>query len=178
MRMIPAALLACWAGGAGAESLCDVTDGVFDRLAGDWAGAVTASVETETLSVTDEVMPGLSTLSADGAFGIDFIQDLVGAGAVVRLTHGAVVHDVDGVDDLLDTTETAWMADALSDTPCGPEALPQLSGTVDHGPDLTGTLTLIAYFDDRVLMLSELEYRGDWGLAFVTAAALLEPLTD
>ncbi len=162
-------------GTVAAESLCDVGGGIIPRLAGVWDGTVAMSVETEALSVTDEGLPVLSVLFDDGRFGTAWMQDIVGAGETVTLSRSDGTYDVDGVDDLLETAEADWMADALSDTPCGPEALPQLRGAVDYAPDLTGDLTLIAYFDDRILMLAELEYRGDWGVAFVIAAALLEP---
>ena len=161
---------------AAAESLCGVTGEVaLTQLVGNWIGDVQGNIETETVSVTDVVAPGVASVGEDGRFAIDILGVLAGAGEAVTLTPVETIYDVDGVDDLLDTVEAAWIADALSDTPCGPESLPQLRGVVDYAPDLTGQIVLIPYFDDRVLMLAEWENRGDWGLAFLTLAALLQP---
>ena len=172
MRHVLTAAALALASPAGAESLCDRSDAaaLLALLSGSWTGAVEVWVEADTISTGRDVPEGGVVLGGNGLLDSAFLDGL-GAGPV-PLTLGQV-YDVDGVDDLLDTTESAWMADDLSDTPCGPEALPQFSGTIDAGPDLTGTATLIAYFDDRVLMLYDLEARGDWGFAEVTGSSLL-----
>jgi hypothetical protein len=38
-----------------------------------------------------------------------------------------------------------------------------------------GTLTIILYFTDQIVMISEAEVTGDWGIAFVTEVGLLTP---
>lgn len=180
-RIVYAAIgLGLAAQGAAAESFCGRSDhtAVLAQLAGAWTGEVSVSVETETLSVTQIATPGHSDISTDGRFQIDFVDQMIGENSALTLMPSDQGYDVDTVDDLLSTTQTEWMADTLSDTLCGPESLPQFTGRIEFAPDLVGDVTLIAYFDDRVLMLSELEARGDHGLAFVTSAALLTPAED
>lgn len=174
MRLIWAGALVLWAGSAGAESLCGLTDEaeILARLAGAWDGEIRVSVETETVSVTEPLAERWAMLAPDGSFTTALNNNL-DVDVVLRLATEPVI-DVDGVDDLLDTTDSAWIADALSDTPCGPEALPQLTGAVTGRPDVSGIVMLIGYFDDRLLMLIALELRGDHGLAFVSATALLQ----
>ncbi|MGR3435501.1 MAG: hypothetical protein ACU0CO_11540, partial [Shimia sp.] len=67
------------------------------------------------------------------------------------------------------------IADALSDTLCGPEALPQFVGVIDTGGGIAaeGTITVIAYFDDRMLQVTELTLRSAETVVFVTETALL-----
>jgi len=88
------------------------------------------------------------------------------------------VYDVDGVDDILETVEAEWIADAVSQTPCGPRQLLQLTADVDMGEQGGGAVTFIPYFSNQLVMISEVEIEGDWGIAFVTEAALLTRVAD
>jgi len=163
-----------------AENLCGLTGEaeVLDRLAGTWVGALAVSVETETLSAVERADEGAHVLTATGAFTTFIVEGFTGAPVDLSLAP-APVHDVDAVDDLLETTASEVFADVLSGTRCGPESLPQLTGefaAIDPtGQSAQGTITLIAYFDDHILMLGEIELVVEWGLAFVTVAALLTP---
>ena len=94
-------------------------------------------------------------------------------GVPVTLAHGEAVYDVDGVDDILATAEVDWIADHVSAPPCGPETLPQFTGTFASGDDVEGRVTLVAYFTDAVILIVEAELKGDWGLAFATTASLM-----
>ena len=157
-----------------AESLCGWTDDAALRsaLAGSWAydGAwsfVTASDEG------DPAIEGTAEIAQDGSITVLGVTDVVMPELTPTL--GDMVYDVDQVDDLLDTVNADWIADAVSATPCGPEDLPQLSAIYAVDEDLSGQLTLVAYATDQVVLLLEAEWRGDWGLAFVTAATLMTP---
>ena len=88
---------------------------------------------------------------------------------------GGPVYDVDAVDDMLATVEADWIADAVSLTPCGPDDLLQLSTVIDVQDVAQGTLTIIPYFTDQIVMISEVEVTGDWVIAFVTEVGLLTP---
>jgi hypothetical protein len=77
------------------------------------------------------------------------------------------------LDDILDTVDAAWIADEVSGTTCGPEELPQLTASYELSEALNGRLTVIPYFSDRAVLILEAEWRGDWGIAFITLAALL-----
>lgn len=136
------------------------------------------SIETETLSVTQDLDADTDVIvTPQGAITWPMTDQWLRS--ALRLAPRDAPLDVDTVDDLLDTTETAWIADAVGDTLCGPETLPQMSATFRVAPQsgsqdsVSGTLTLIPYFDDRVVLLAQIELRGDWGLGFVTASALL-----
>ena len=177
MRCLVLILLALvLSGPAAAASLCGEADAeaLLSRLAGAWQGAPRVSIETETLSVVREGEVESHALGAEGGFVTPLVEGFTGAPVMLALS-ATPVQDVDGVDDLLDTVEAADLADLLSDTPCGPEALPQFTGRFAVPGQVSGEVTLIAYFDDRVLMLTEAELTGDWGLAFTTTAVLLTP---
>ena len=111
----------------------------------------------------------------DGYFEFDLTIPLERA---TQLTATDTPYSVDHVDDILETVEAEWIADAVSETPCGPEDLLQLTAPLDLPPRMAGTVTLIPYFSDRVVIIAEVEMRGDWGLGFVTMAALLTPYDD
>jgi hypothetical protein len=100
-------------------------------------------------------------------------------GEEVALTWAAPKpYDVDRVDDVLDTTESGELADLLSDTQCGPEALPQVQVVLpefEGGITVFGTITLVPYFDDRVLEISELTLKSDETVLFMTETVLLRP---
>lgn len=166
---------------AAAQSLCDQRDPakVMEALVGLWRGDVAVSVETETVSATEVMDAGRHWMREDGGFVTYLIAGWTEAPVDLALSE-APIYDVDGVDDLLETTSREVFADLLSDTPCGPETLPQMTGQfvsdlAEGEGSVTGAVTLIGYFEDRVLMLVEAELTGDWGLGFVTATALLTP---
>lgn len=171
---------ALWAGAAQAESLCGVTDRqvVLDAIAGDWSARGATSVESETLSVVDQTA-GRYVFDAQGRFSSIIVEAVAEPPAVVidadSPTLGAlgVFYDVDQVDDILETVEAAWIADEVSLTPCGPEELPQLQIILRDGEASSGVMVIVPYFSDKMVAISEVEMRGDWGLAFVTSAALL-----
>lgn len=169
MRLAALGLI-LWAGVAQAESLCGVTDeaAVFGALQGEWALSGSVSLETETLSVT-RPNEGVATFRRD-FFVVDIVED--GIGTTGNLVAAGQAYDVDQVDDILDTVEAEWIADNLSLTPCGPEGLLQLSSLVEEFGNLS-QLTVLPYFDDQMLVISESERKGDWGLAFVTFAGVL-----
>lgn len=157
------------------ESLCGWSDAdrVLAALAGAFAGDLSVQVEAETVSTTKTFADDRATLSPDGDLSDAFLGNLVRD--PVALTLGTLVYDVDAVDDLLWTAEAEWIADAVSLTPCGPEDLPQLSGSFVGGEGFAGQVTLIPYFTDKVVMVFEVDYSGDWGLSEITGTALLTP---
>ena len=161
------------------ESLCDWHDqervlaALTDQSAGDFAGDISVQIEAETVSTTKAFEDNRATLTAEGVLSDAFLGDLVRD--PIALTLGAPIYDVDAVDDLLWTAETEWIADAVSMTPCGPEALPQLSGAFVGGEGLEGRVTLIPYFTDKIVMIFEIDYSGEWGLSEITGTALMEP---
>ncbi len=162
------------AGAADAQSLCNVQAGpeLIHSLSGDWTLEGATSVETETISI---VVPETeSAIITDGTFAADVIDRWTGE--PLTLEPGQV-YDVDAVDDMLETAEVDWIADAVSLTPCGPEALPQMTGIFDNGDALTGQATLIPYFADQIVLIVEVETIGTAGLAFLTTAALLSRQT-
>ncbi|WP_281982386.1 hypothetical protein [Thalassorhabdomicrobium marinisediminis] len=154
-----------------AESLCGVSDVDFilDQIEGRWAADGNVSVESETLSVF-KPLPDVVVIGPDHRLTTRMTRNM---GLTPELDVAAAPYDVDAVDDMLDTVEAAWIADAVSDTPCGPEELTQLSAEVRVDDVITGHVTLIPYFTDRVVLIAEVETRGDWGLAFVTHGLLL-----
>lgn len=162
-----------WAGAAQAGSLCGVTDEAAVRAAmtGGFTQAGALSIETETLSVTEPFADEPVIIDPAGRIMLPVVDQWTGQD--VRTTLSGGIYDVDGVDDLLDTVDAAWIADAVGDTPCGPEELPQITGTFASGEDLSGRVTVIGYFSDRMVVLTQVDLRGDWGIAFVTIAALL-----
>ncbi|QFU08310.1 hypothetical protein PARPLA_02908 [Rhodobacteraceae bacterium THAF1] len=172
-------ILACLcASPAVTDSLCGETDAARLNavLAGEWDREAHIQLESETLSILRQTAPEIVTLGADGTLQTAFIDDQIGSSLPLMLAHDTP-YDVDAVDDMLDTTETPEFADILSDTPCGPEDLPQLQGMLPEteGMSVAGTITLIPYFDDRILEITELELKSEGALIFMTATALLTP---
>lgn len=177
-----ACLLALHTTAAQAASLCGVTDPqeVLEALAGDWTVDGATSVETETVSDVDQIV-GSFVLATDARFASEWVASpgparpvTIAADSPVLRIEGAI-YNVDQIDDMLDTVEADWIADDLSETPCGPEGLPQLTHKLDIEGTIAVRVTVIPYFTDAVLLISEAEMTGDWGLAFVTTAALLTP---
>lgn len=162
------------------RSLCELDDNtlLLEIMQGDWVERGAISIESETLSVTEPVdgeMYIFATLiQSNAVFGTyQFDQ--------ANLRRGQV-YDVDQVDDLLETAEVEWIADEVSLTPCGPDGLPQVSAdlfelSVDEGPiadrDVVGRVTVLPYFANKMVILVEAELRGDWGIAYLTAATLM-----
>ena len=185
--MRAALLCMALAGPAGAESLCDVPAdmALMARLSGDWLGPV-------QVATVNEVLDDLRAIERD-----DAIPTMIHAGGLrtettervwfkrpMPLAAAAAPLDVDEVDAILEDTEAEDFADLLSDTPCGPEALPQLETRIDNietillfgegpAPVFDGTITLIPYFDDRILRLQKITVRSEERVVFLTAAALL-----
>ena len=166
---------------AQAESLCGVSDAerLKEVLAGRWERSAAISLESETVSMLRRTPPEIAILTPEGGFATEFIDSVTGMALPLTPT-SRQRYDVDAVDDMLDTTETEEFADILSDTPCGPEDLPQLRGYMPatEGMSASGTVTLIPYFDDRILEITELELKGEGALIFMTATALLTPRVD
>ena len=175
------------AGPAGAESLCGVPAdmALMARLSGEWLGPVQVATVNETLD-------DLRTIDRE-----DAIPTAIFAGGLRTETTERVWFerpmpleaarhplDVDAVDAILEDTEAEAFADLLSDTPCGPEALPQFETQIEDLPTILlfgdgpapvfdGTITIIPYFDDRILRVQKMVVRSDEGVVFLTAAALL-----
>lgn len=172
--LVWALFVGTWAGSIQADSLCEVTDKdtVLEAIAGSWIVAGDLSVETQTLSELGRFF-GVAEIYDFGS--LQFVFE--GApGPRLSLDKAQFPYDVDQVDDLVATAQADWIMDAVSATPCGPEALLQLTG--DYRAEAlseNGTMTLIPYFDDQIVLIAEIETRGDWGLAFVTMAALFRP---
>jgi hypothetical protein len=165
-----------------AEPLCDrpAEPALLETLVGDWSREGSISQFNETL---DEVraVPAKETgyvITAEQHLSSTYLDYL--AGDPLSLTGlSEPAYDVDRVDDVLDTTERADLADILSDTLCGPETLPQWQATLfvedRDGMQVTGTYTLIGYFTDRLLLIGELELRSEEALIFMTETMLLRP---
>ncbi|MCA0043619.1 hypothetical protein [Celeribacter litoreus] len=156
------------------ESLCGWTDEakVVRAIAGTFDSALAVQIEADLLS-TRQLVDDRVSVEADGHFTDAFLDELLGA--PLPLTLGPVFYDVDAVDDLLETTGSDWIADAVSLTPCGPEGLPQLSAAFEAGEGLYGQVTLIPYFTDKIVMLIQMDYLGEWGMSEITGTALLTP---
>ncbi|MCF2872726.1 hypothetical protein L0664_16770 [Octadecabacter sp. G9-8] len=168
--------------GAQADSLCQVwnVDVVQNAIAGQWSTRGATSIESVIFSTTENTV-GQVVISSAGQFASASVVEGAAIPDVTLESDSAFmfdicpVYDVDGVDDILDTVEADWIADAVSGTPCGPRDLLQLTATVDMGEQGGGAVTFIPYFDDQIVMISEVEIVGDWGIAFVTEVALLTP---
>ncbi len=162
-----------------ADGFCGVTDpvAVYEQLAGNWVRDGSTSVEGSTMSFVRPARKFATEISAEGLFSSGFVDSLMGD--AVALTWAAPKpYDVDRVDDVLDTTERADLADLLSDTQCGPMGLPQLQIDLpeyEGGITVFGTITLVPYFDDRVLEISELTLKNDETVLFMTETVLLRP---
>jgi len=156
-----------------AQSLCDVRDPdrINAALQGVWTQSGGGSYVTASEEAVAPVM-GNITIGPNGQVTWDELTYVLLP--VVAPELGDAVYDVDNIDDLLETTESEWIVDTLSDTPCGPENLPQLSVRYEMITlNLRGQLTLVPYFEDRVLAVLETEWKGDWGIAFITVTSLM-----
>ncbi|WP_375263277.1 hypothetical protein [Palleronia sp.] len=164
-------------GPAAAESLCGVRDAktVLAAIDGQWTSHEKISLESSSDSYFRVPEPAAFVIRA-GRIESPFLDSLQGQPLPLELAD-APIYDVDAVDELLEVTRNEELADLLSDTPCGPEDLPQF---VAHIPDTDGisaggTVTLIPYFDDRVLKIAELELASAEALLFMTGVAYMTP---
>lgn len=165
--------LCLMSGPVSADSLCGVAgDVALAQLGGFWNVDGATSVELMNESVVGSY-DGLALLKTSGGFTASGIGRFNGDEVTLVARQ---VYDVDGVDDLLETVEAEWIADRVSETPCGPEALPQFSARFgDEETAWAGRVTLVPYFTDQIVLLAEIEMTGAWGIAFTTYAALLTP---
>ncbi|KQI68732.1 hypothetical protein AN189_07510 [Loktanella sp. 3ANDIMAR09] len=183
MRFILAILLLLPAG-LRAESLCGVTDNaaLLDRLAGDWRGDTYLSGVNAVIDQT-EIQPRAEaervTIGTDGILSVEAIAAAMGGEGLPMVLSPTPVYNVDQVDDLLETTQAEALADVLSDTPCGPEKLPQFVATFGFdqadtdGVRFDGQVVLIPYFDDRILRLDQFDVNTGEMVLFVTVASVL-----
>lgn len=162
------------AGTAQAESMCGWDDigEIRAALAGDWVYDGAGSIVTASLDDRG-TLDGGAEITEDGNVIVDDITFTLMPS--LRPELGGVVYNVDQVDDILDSVDADWIADAVSGTPCGPEGLPQLTAPYEITDALNGALTLLPYATDQVVLILEAEWRGDWGIAFVTLGMLLSP---
>ncbi|SMP22497.1 hypothetical protein [Shimia sagamensis] len=162
-----------------ADGFCGVSDPavVYERLAGSWVREGSTSVEGSVTSFVRPARMFATEIDKDGQYYSGFVDSLMGE--KVALTWAAPKpYDVDRVDDVLDTTGREDLADLLSDTHCGPEALPQLQIVLpefESGISVFGTITLVPYFDNRVLEISEVTLKSDETVLFMTETVLLRP---
>ncbi|WP_270728608.1 hypothetical protein [Shimia sp. Alg240-R146] len=162
-----------------ADGFCDVTDPaeVYARLAGNWEREGSTSVDGADTSFIRPARVFATRISADGMFQSGFVDSLMGEEVALEWITPKP-YGVDRVDDVLDATERADLADVLSDTRCGPESLPQLQLELpefEGGVSVFGTITLVPFFDDRVLEISELTLRSDETVLFMVETVLLQP---
>lgn len=164
-----------------ADGFCGLgkPDIALAQIDGTWKREGSVSVFNET---TDELRPSAPftvQISGDGTFVSPFVDSLTGKPLTVSVL-SAPAYDVDRIDDVLDTTGRADLADAVSDTLCGPSQLPQFQARLDvsDGISVSGTVTLIAYFADRVLQVSELELKSEDTILFMTETVLLTPQAE
>lgn len=179
MRLIAVAVLAATPVAAMADGFCGVADQaeILSRLSGDWVRAGSTSIEGADTSFVREARVFATNISADGLFQSGFVDSLMGEALPLEAVEPKT-YDVDRVDDMLETTGRADLADLLSDTRCGPEALPQLQLTLpeeEGGITVFGTITVIPYFDDRLLEISELTMKSGETVLFLTETVLLQP---
>ncbi|SFK56182.1 hypothetical protein [Shimia haliotis] len=178
-RFFAIAVMALAPAGAWAEGFCGVTEPaeVYERLAGNWVREGSTSVEGADTSFVRPARAFGTAISAEGAFQSGFVDSIMGEPVEMRWMTPKP-YDVDRVDDMLDTTERADIADLLSDTLCGPEDLPQLQIDLpefEGGVTVYGTITLVPYFDDRVLEISELTLKSPETVLFMVETAILRP---
>ncbi len=160
-------------GAAQAESLCGATDQValLEAIHGPWSVSGSISVETQTLSVVEPIQANV-LIGRTGAILLDF-EGESGSSLILGAAEDAL--DVDQVDNFLKTVEAEWIADEVSDTPCGPEGLLQLQALRDDPEGDYNRVTVLPYFDDRLVIITEIETAGEWGLAFITLGGILTP---
>ena len=180
-----AALFLCLAAPAApawAESLCKqpATPEVLETLVGSWSREGAISLFNETMDQLKTVPQEARAyqIAPDLTLNSTYIDNVAGAPQPIRGLE-VPAYDVDGVDDLLETVARADLADILSDTPCGPETLPQWQVVLMEqdaaGISVAVTMTVIGYFSDRLLMLTEAELKSDAAVIFMTEAMLLRP---
>jgi hypothetical protein len=161
---------------APARNLCGLGDreDILAAISGTWIADEAISLENETTSLLRFPDPAQEVVTPEGSLATPFLDELTGGPMALSLARPKP-YDVDRVDGVLETTGRASFADLLSDTLCGPEDLPQLVARVDAlgGTGATGTVTLVAYFDDRMLRISEMTLRQDGTVLFMVATALL-----
>lgn len=162
---------------AAADSLCGVDDAetVLAAIDGQWTSHEKISLTSSSDSYFRAPEPAAVAIRA-GQIDSAFLDSLHGQPLTLELAD-APIYDVDAVDEMLEVTRNEELADLLSDTPCGPEDLPQL---VAHVPDTDGisaggTITLIPYFADRILKIVELELSSAEALLFMTGVAYMTP---
>ena len=162
---------------AAAESLCglDDADEVLSAIEGRWTSQERINLESASDTYFRAPDP-TAVVIRSGRIESAFLDGLQGQPLTLELAE-APIYDVDQVDELLEVTRSEELADLLSDTPCGPSDLPQLVARVPDtdGISAGGTITLIPYFDDRILQISELELSSDEALLFMTGVAYLTP---
>ncbi|KPA22952.1 hypothetical protein shim_12450 [Shimia sp. SK013] len=179
-RLIASAALVVAPSWAIADGFCDVTDpaDVYARLAGSWEREGSTSVEGADTSFVRPARVFATRISADGMFQSGFVDSQMGEEVALEWVTPKP-YDVDRVDDMLEATERADLADVLSDTLCGPERLPQMQvelPALEGGVSVFGTITLVPYFDDRILEISELTLRSDETVLFMVETVLLQPV--
>ncbi|MGH1413341.1 MAG: hypothetical protein ACRBB0_07590 [Pelagimonas sp.] len=182
MKNLGCVVMLCLPGAALADGFCNVTDPVqiAERLAGDWSREGAMSIENAGTSALEPSTDYKVTFNADFTVATEFFEQLTGRAHPWDLADPKL-YDVDGVDDMLDTTERTDLADILSDTKCGPGALPQMVVhlTESHlDMEVAGTSVFIPYFDDRILEVTELTLKMDETVLFVTETVLLTPTTE
>ena len=172
--------IAIWllaAGPAAAQSLCgnDDAEAVLDAVEGRWTANEKIALESHADSYFRAPDPA-PVVIRDGQIDSAFLDSLQGQPLDLELADGPI-YDSDAVDALLKDTRNETLADLLSDTPCGPENLPQLVARVPdtEGISAGGTVTLIPYFEDRMLMVTELELSSPEALLFMTGVAYMTP---
>ena len=174
-RAITLCLLA--AGPATAQSLCGNDDAeiVLEAIQGRWTAQEKIALESHADSYFRAPDP-TPVVIRDGQIDSAFLDSLQGQPLALELADGPI-YDTDAVDALFEDTRNEALADVLSDTPCGPEDLPQLVARVPEteGINAGGTVTLIPYFGDRMLMVTELELSGPEALLFMTGVAYMTP---
>ncbi len=164
------------AGPAPALNPCGQTDAdaILGAIAGTWTAEEAVALDNDTTSLLRRPAPVSVQITPDGRYRSALLDDLTG-GALPLAHPLPPPYDVDRVDEILAVTESEGFADRLSDTRCGPESLPQfvarLPGSV--ADVVSGTVTLIVYFDDRLLQITELTLRSDTAWLDMTAAAYL-----
>ncbi|WP_299424466.1 hypothetical protein [uncultured Shimia sp.] len=178
-RFLMAAVVAMTPVAAMADGFCGVSDPavVYERLAGSWVREGSTSVEGNVTSFVRPARMFATEIDNDGRFYSGFVDSIMGEDVALRWAEPKP-YDVDRIDDVLDTTVRTDFADLLSDTLCGPEGLPQLQVALpefDDGITVFGTITLVPYFDDRVLETSELTLKSDETVLFMTETVLLRP---
>jgi|GEM_PF-6512189 len=178
--VVTALLIVLAAPAADATSLCEAPDDALaDLLAGTWTGEPRQSIDsldTARIRAPGEIRVRLAAGDPGLAMTTGLLDNLGIAPLDLRRAR-PVPYDVDRVDDVLDTTDNAVLADLLSDTPCGPESLPQFSGTVgiEGGIRVEGTITIVAYFTDRLLGITELTLQNEGATLYLTETVLLRP---